>query len=341
MIVTPNVCRYDVILQNKYFLRECIQSLTLEDRLDEVAYCGKVRLAVPDDQFTGLPIITPGMEIRISGTKFGEDKYSYLIHPGVVWNVEIDNNARRNWNLTIYDRTIYLSKSEGQFLFQEGTTASDRIKQICSEWNIPILNIPDTKQALAQDVVRAKSLWNIIQDQLKETAEKSGKLFTVRMQPDGLELFEIGSNSDPWVFEFAVNLQSVRQKQTLNGAVTKVKVLGKQEKGSTAPIEFETNADTDKYGTIQKVISYKKGLDTNAIEQKATNTLAGIQETVTVEAIDINTIRKGDKVIVQGWEDGLYVISVKHNCNSPGTMQMELASLEYIRRRYYRSEKSF
>ena len=40
-------------------------------------------------------------------------------------------------------------------------------------------------------------------------------------------------------FEFAVNLQSVRQKQTLNGAVTKVKVLGKEEKGSTAPIEFE------------------------------------------------------------------------------------------------------
>lgn len=258
MIVTPSVCRYDVILQNKYFLRECIQFLTLEDRLDEVAYCGKVKLAVPDDQFTGLPIIIPGMEIRISGTKFGESKYSYLIQPGVVWDVEIDNRARRNWNLTIYDRTIYLSKSEDQFLFQEGTTASDRIKQICSEWNIPILNIPDTKQALAQDVVRAKSLWNIIQDQLKETAEKSGKLFTVRMQPDGLELFEIGSNVDPWVFEFAVNLQSVRQKQTLNGAVTKVKVLGKQEKGSTAPIEFETNADIDKYGTIQKVIPYKK-----------------------------------------------------------------------------------
>ena len=104
---------------------------------------------------------------------------------------------------------------------------------------------------------------------------------------------------------------------------------------------MKQNADTDKYGTIQKVIPYKKGLDTNAIQQKAANTLTGIQETVTVEAIDINTIRKGDKVIVQGWDDGLYVISVKHNCNSPGIMQMELASLEYIRRRYYRSEKSF
>ena len=46
--------------------------------------------------------------------------------------------------------------------------------------------------------------------------------------------------------------------------------------------------------------------------------------------------RIGDKVIVEGWPDGLYVISVRHELGSPGRMQMELASKEYIRRRYYR-----
>ena len=344
-MIIPSVNRYDIILQDKYFLRECIQSLTLEDRLDEIAYCAKVKLAVPNEQFTGLPIITPGMEIRVSGVRFGEEKYSYLIQPGVVWSATINNKSRRNWDLTIYDRTIYLSKSEDQFLFEEGSTASDRIKKICNDWNIPILSIPDTGQPLAKDVVRAKSLWSIMQDQLKETAEKSGKLYTLRMQPDGLELFEIGSNQDPWMFEFGMSLQSITQKQTLDGAVTKVKVLGQQPTGSNSkdslpPIEYKTSADTEKYGTIQKVIPYKKGLDTDAIHKKAANTLGGIQETVIVETIDINTIRKGDKVIVEGWPEGLYVMSVRHTCNSPGKMQMELASLEYIRRRYYRTEKS-
>ena len=338
-MITPGVCKYDVILQNKYFLRECIQSLSLEDRLEEIAYCAKVKLAVPGDQFTGLPIITPGMEIRVSGTGFGESKYSYIIQPGVVWTVNIDNKARREWDLTIYDRLIYLAKSDDQYLFDEGSTASTRIGQICSDWNIPILSLPDTGVGLARDVVRAKSIWSIMQDQLKETADKDGKLYTIRMQPDGLELFEIGSNKDPWVFEFPVNLVHVGQKQTLDGAVTKVKVLGKASKDALSPVESETSADTDKFGTIQKVVQYSKGTDADKTTKKATNMLGGIQETVTVESIDINTIRNGDKVIVEGWPDGLYVISVRHTCGSPGKMQMELASLEYIRRKYYHADK--
>ena len=339
-MITPGVCKYDVILQNKYFLRECIQSLSLEDSLSEIAYCAKCKLAVPGNQFTGLPGIKPGMEIRVSGTRFGESKYSYLIQPGVVWTVNIDNKARRNWDLTIYDRLIYLAKSDDQYLFEEGSTAASRIEQICSDWNIPVLSIPDTGVGLARDVVRAKSIWSIMQDQLKETAEKDGKLYTIRMQPDGLELFEIGSNKDPWVFEFPVNLVSVSQKQTLDGAVTKVKVLGKGSKGELPPVESETSADTDKYGTIQKVVQYKKGTDADTTSKKANNMLGGIQETVTVESIDINTIRNGDKVLVEGWPDGLYVISVRHTCGSPGKMQMELASLEYIKRKFYHAEKS-
>ena len=185
-MIFPGVCKYDLILQNKYYLRECIQSIELEDRLDEIAYCAKAKLAVPDDQFTGLPVITPGMEIRLSGTKFGDTKYSYLIQPGVVWTAEIQNKARRTWNLTIYDRLIYLAKSKDEYLFSEGSTAADRIKQICGDWNIPIKNIPDTGQALAKEASHATSIWSIMKKTLVETGSKSDRLFTIRMQPEGL-----------------------------------------------------------------------------------------------------------------------------------------------------------
>lgn len=335
MIVTPGPCKYEVVLQDKYFLRECIQKLSLEDRLDEIAYSAKVTLAVPGDQFTGLPIIKPGMEIRVSGTKFGESNYSYLIQPGVVWDVEIANKARRNWNLTIYDRLIYLAKSKDEYLWKEGEKASDRIARICGDWGVTVKDIPDTGQGLAAGTCRAKPLWGIIQDTLKETAGKSGRLFTVRMQPDGLEIFEIGTNKDVWVFEFGANLESVSQKQTLSGAVTKVKVLGKASKGERAPVSSVHTGETDKLGTIQEIISDQKAIDDGTAGAKAEGMLAGIQETVKVEAIDINTIRKGDKVIVDGWQDGLYVMSVRHELGTPGKMQMELATKEYIRRKYY------
>jgi hypothetical protein len=335
MIVTPGMQKYEVVLQDKYFLRECIQKLSLEDRLDEISYSAKVTLAVPGDQFTGLPIITPGMEIRVSGTKFGETDYSYIIQPGVVWDVNISNRSRRNWNLTIYDRAIYLSKSKDEYLWKEGEKASDRIEQLCGDWGITVKDIPDTGQGLAAATVRAKPLWGVMQDALKETAEKNGRLFTVRMQPDGLEIFEIGTNKDVWVFEFGANLESVVQKQSLSGAVTKVKILGKASDGERSPVVSELNGETDKLGTIQEIISDQKAIDDGTAQAKAKGMLTGIQETVTVEAVDINTIRKGDKVIVEGWEDGLYVMSVRHELGTPGKMHMELATKEYIRRKYY------
>lgn len=335
MIVNPGVCWYDLVLQDKYYLRECIQSIELEDRLDEIAYCAKCKLAVPGDQFNGLPIITPGMEIRLTGTRFGEDKLSDMIQPGVVWTVDIDNKARRNWSLTIYDRLIYLAKSKDEYLFKEGSTATDRIKKICDDWKVPVKNIPDTGQGLAEEASRAKPIWSIIKKALTETGSKGGKLYTIRMQPEGLEVFEIGSNKDPWVFEFQSNLRSVSQKQTLDGACTKVKVLGKQSKGTLSPVISEVSAETDKYGTIQDILQDEKAIDAGTASEKANNMLGGVQETVKVEAVDVNTIRKGDKVIVEGWTDGLYVISVRHELGSPGKMQVELASKEYIRRKYF------
>lgn len=374
MIVTPGVQKYEVVLQDKYFLRECIQKLSLEERLDEIAYCAKMTLAVPGDQFTGLPIIKPGMKIRVSGTRFGESRFTYLIEPGVVWDVEIANKARRNWNLTVYDRLIYLAKSKDEYLWSEGQTATDRINKICTDWKIPISNIPAIEQKLAAATVRAKPIWGIIQDTLKETASKSGRLFTVRMQPDGLEIFELGTNKDVWIFEFGANLETVSQKQTLSGAVTKVKILGKASKGKRTPvsstatakkkrkktpeekaaekearaaasktkknepsvvIDTMESADVDELGTIQEIYSDQKAIDAGTASAKAASMLTGIQETVKVEAIDINTIRKGDKVIVEGWESGLYVMSVRHELGTPGKMQMELSTLDYIRRKYY------
>lgn len=125
------------------------------------------------DQFTGLPIITPGMEIRLSGTKFGDTKYSYLIQPGVVWTAEIQNKARRDWNLTIYDRLIYLAKSKDEYLFSEGSTAADRIKQIPGDWNIPIKNIPDTGRPAERGKPRYVNLEHHAKKTLVETGSKS------------------------------------------------------------------------------------------------------------------------------------------------------------------------
>lgn len=323
----------------------------MEDRLDEIACRATIDMAVPGDQFTGMPAILPGHTVEVIGVPFGDTEIKQVFNAGPVWDVQITNQQRRHWSITVYDKTIYLAKSEDEYYFSEGSTATQRIKQIAADWNIPIYSLPETGQPLAKAMHRAKSLWSIIQQALRETAEKSGKLYRLRMMPGtivtkpkykfypgGLELVELGTNKPVWVFEFQSNLQEITQHQTLDGAVTKVKVLGNASKNKRNPVLGVVTGKTE-LGTLQKVHIEHKATDTATAMKVAANMLAGIQETVTVTGIDINTIRAGDRVAVEGLPE-LLVISVKHELGAPGSISMQLATREHIRRRFY-ARRSF
>ena len=345
-MIAPGIVGYDVVLQGGNFLRETVEKITLEDRLDEIAYRSVIGMTVPGEQFSGMPIIKPGHEIQVVGVPFGSDSISLVFNSGVVWDVQITNQQRRHWNVTVYDKTIYLAKSEDEYYFAEGTTATGIIKQIASDWNIPIFSLPDTGQPLAKALHRSKCLWSIIQDALRETAEKSGRLWRLRMmpgtittvpryefKPGGLELVELGTNSPIWAIEFAANMEQLSQRQTLDGAVTKVKILGNASKDKRSPVLGVVTGKTE-LGTLQKVHTEHKATNLSAALKVANNMLAGIQETIDVTAIDINTIRAGDRVYVEGLPE-LIATSVKHDCGSPGRMSLQLAERECIRGRYY------
>lgn len=345
-MITPGIVSYDVVLQGGHFLREAVEKITLEERLDEIAYRATIDMTVPGDQYTGMPIIKPGHEMQVIGVPFGSSTISHVFNAGIAWDVQIVNQQRRHWNVIMYDKTIYMAKSEDEYFFEEGTTASQRIRQIAGDWGLPIHSIPDTGQPLAKALHRAKNLWSIIQEALQETAEKSGRMWRLRMMPGtitttpkykftpgGLELVELGKNDPVWVLEFESNLEQVTQRQSLDGAVTKVKVLGNASKDARSPVLGVVTGETN-LGTLQKVHTEHKATDAAAAMKVANNMLAGVQETVNVTAIDINTIRAGDHVHVEGWPE-LLAISVKHDCGSPGHMSLQLADVKYIRRRYY------
>lgn len=57
---------YEVVLQNKYYLRELVEGITLKDSLDQISYQGTIQLKIP----ASFPGIEPGQEIRISGVPF-------------------------------------------------------------------------------------------------------------------------------------------------------------------------------------------------------------------------------------------------------------------------------
>lgn len=328
-MINPGLQRYEVVLANKYFLRELVESITLEESLDEIAYRATVRLVVTPD----FPGIAPGKECRISGVPFGGSSMVYLLHPGVVWECESETRGQKHLTATIYDRTIYLAKSEDEYLFPAGLTASQRLKQYAADWGIPLGQVADTGVPLAKAVYRAQPLWSMIQADLKETVAKGGEMYRPRMTPDGLELVKLGSNETVWVLELEQNIEELTQRRTLEGAVTQVKVLGNAEEDQRSPVLAIVKGEAAKYGTLQRVISDEKIKNAAQAKTAGQKMLAGMQETFTVTGIDINTIRAGDKVQLNGMD--LLVRSVRHELGSPGHMTLELAGEDVIRRGVY------
>ncbi|MBB6637366.1 XkdQ/YqbQ family protein [Cohnella thailandensis] len=315
---------YEVVLAEKYDLTDLVEEISIEESLEEIACRASLQLAVT----ANLPTVAPGQAIRISGTPYGSTGKTDLLNPGLVWECSSTNNGSKRLSLTAYDRTIYLAKSEDERLLPAGQTASQRLRAYAKDWSIPIGTLPDTRILLARSVKRRQSIFSMVQEDLRETADKGGDMYRPRMSASGLELVRIGGNSTIWELE---TLEEVTQLRTLEGAVTQVKVLGNSGSDKKlSPVLALVKGETEKYGTLQKVIQDCKIESVAEAKEAAKNMLMGMQETFTVTAPDINTIRAGDKVRLNGLD--LFVTSVKHRLGTPGHMELELAGEAKVRR---------
>lgn len=327
-MITPGLITYDVVLADKWSLREIVESITIEESLDEIAARATVVIAITPD----FPGIAPGQAMRVSGVPFGGGSMVVLLD-GVIWECDSVTRGQKHLTATVYDRSIYLARSEDEYLFPAGQTATQRLKRYAADWGITLGQVADTGVALAKAVYRAQPIYNMLLADLRETVNKGGGMFRPRMVGTTLNLVALGSNRTVWVLEADQSVEEINQRRSLEGAVTQVKVLGSAPEEGRSPVLALEKGETAKYGTLQRVIQDPKITTAAAAKQAAREMLAGIQETITVTALDINTIRAGDKVQLNGMD--LLVTSVRHNLGSPGHMTLELAAESYIRRRYY------
>ena len=331
MAVSCGSGKYEVVLDNQHYLRELLESITLTDSLSSIAYKAQIKMPATAD----FPGITNGQQCRVSGIPFGGASMAYLLHPGVVWDIDSITKGKKHLTAIVYDSTIYLEKSEDEYLFPDGQTASQRIKQYAADWEISIdlSNFPDTKVLLAKTGIGSSHrgyIYDMIMSDLKESVSKGGTMYRPRITANGLELYEIGSNSTVWVLE---SVESIEQNRTLEGTVTRVKVLGKETEGQRTPVLALVNGETAKYGTLQKILQDEKITSTAEAKRKGQAMLTGVQETFTVTGPDINTIRAGDKVVLNSLS--LIVTDISHELGTPGHMTAQLANAEYVRRKYY------
>ena len=311
----------DLILKDKYKIKKLNQGITLRESIDGIAYIADIN-------------ILETKELKHIGISKGDNikliEGNVRIFNGVIW--ELDKSKKSKIiNLECHERTVYIEESEDEYLFGE-STATSRIKQYCKDWGIPTETLIDTKIKLSKAIYRRSTIFSMIKKDLVETATKGGDLYKLRME-NKLKLFKIGNNSV--VYKLDNILEDINEKNSLKGIVTQVKVLGKNKnENSKSPIIGTYKKNTEKYGTIQKILQDDKVDNSKKAKNAAENLFNTGEDSLSVKCKDILGIRAGDKVSL--YSKDYYVIDVTHDLNGSPKMSLNLcANLDVIRKRFY------
>jgi hypothetical protein len=321
----------NVILNEKYELKNVNEGITLQESLDSIAYSATIIL-LDTDELRKLNIKKKD-RLRIVDIHAEKNQPTNLFD-GVVWEVV---RSRKNRTLTIAgrERTVFMEESEDDFLLPTGQTATQRITKYAKDWNIPIASLIDTKIKLEKAQQGGQKLLDRIDADLKETAQKGGNLYKIRML-DKLNIIQLGSNKNIWKLETVAD--DIETTSSLESAVTRVKVLGQdKDDGKATPVIGVYSKDIDKYGTLQKILQDEKVTNATQAKAKAANMFSDGKEVIHITCNkDVNTIRSGDAIMVDGvtW----YVMDITHNMNIPYTMDINAGKSLYIRRAFYSDE---
>mgnify|MGYP004511875561 FL=1 len=243
---------------------------------------------------------------------------------GFVWRRDYTSSlSERDFSLICYDQLIYLQESEDNEYFAAGKGTDEVMASLCEKWGLELEYDYDT---ITHDKLILKGdLSNIFTEYILNFVQKAtGKPYVIQSVEDKVRVVGIGQNAVRYDLLSKKNVVQTKSVQTMEGMVTKAVIYGKEGTDSRPQVEATIEANTDEYGTIQKVISSSSG--TNLAEaKKEAQTLVDDGSTplweYEVEAPDIPWIRKGDKVYINAgdiYEMVLIVRSITHSVSNDG-----------------------
>jgi len=219
-----------------------------------------------------------------------------LVFSGIVWEWQYTSATQKEITLTAYDRMIQLQQSKDFKYIKAGMDTKTIISGICSDWGIP-LNYSWNTIIHEKKTYSSNTISDMIFDLLEDVRKKTGQKYIAYFKDNQLVICQYGMNQDVYVFDFE-NTVSTTNKLTINNLVTRVKIIGKEDKSGRAPVEATINGDTG-FGVLQEIVRHDSNKKLSDVQKEANTILKDRGkpvETITVEAPDLPFLRKGDMV---------------------------------------------
>ncbi len=234
------------------------------------------------------------------------------IFRGTVFAWDYRTDPLGHFTITAYDHLIYLMKSKDDRFYKAGQTAKAIIQDIAKAWRIPLGTVQGPDVALAKQVFRGDTLADMIYSVLDQAKKRGAGKWIVRSKQGKIDVIKPGQNSPVYLFTADTNVESSEDRQDIEDLVTRVKIIGAQNREGKARVVDQLDGRTE-FGTLQEVV-YRRQYDTLAAAESAAKDILkerGQPRRVRkVTAPDLPFLRKGDKVKVEaGTLTGYYIVS--------------------------------
>ncbi len=237
------------------------------------------------------------------------------------WTVSSSGSAS-TLELTAYDELINLQKSQDDRYIAAGTGTRTALTAIFNDWGVTIGSYKGPNVRHAKAVYKGDTLSDIILDLLDAAVKQGAKKCLVRAEKGAVSVVPVGGNATIYHFDEDSSVEVLRDRVSLEGLVTRVKVVGKENSAERRPVEAVISGKTQ-IGIRQQIYNRPQDDSIAAARNAAKEILRESEEDqreISISAPDVPVIRKGDKVHIKARTlSGYYIVAAaQHDADTSG-----------------------
>lgn len=285
--------------QTNYDLSPAILSLSLRENSGQIAQAATLK--VVNRKVAG-KLLTSIINVRCRVVIYANDGERHEeVFRGWVWDFSYSSSKEKEITITCYDNLIYFQQSEENTYFPSGQSTKSICETLCGNWGVKL----DYKyESITHGKLPLRGALSdlFLSDILDPVRKQTGKKFVMRMVRDTVQILPVGSNAVVYDILAAHNALDTKSSLTMDDVVTKVVILGKEDKEGRSKVEATVEGNTKLYGTLQKIETKDEDTTLADAKKEAQETIkekGQPKASYEVRAVDIPWIRKGDKVKVQ------------------------------------------
>ena len=289
----------------------------------------KVELSIAcnhqDKSFTNVDIAN-GDSISIYSSNDSTGGILYQIFDGIVFS-RSRNTSTKTYEITIYDKLIYLAKSKVTRKFVN-ITVSNIIRQVANENNLSIGDKFPTIGIYCNFIADNISYTEIIQKAFELATAQNGKHYHIYIDNGKLNVVERGSNDSiiaNYIASDSVNVEYTSHSESIEDMINSVAIVN--DNGDEIG-RVNNDAEVSSYGKLQAVYKIDSKQDT---QTSAKALLKSISYKSSLNGIgNINCITGFTIMIQEEQLKGLFMILADRHSISNNIHKMEL-ELEFLK----------